>query len=217
MLPPSLEDLIDKTHAVRVVNQVIDRIDLDPQMKTYKGGGTSSYHPRMLLKVLDHAYLNNTYSSRRVEAAVKENMPFMWRGLDKVSLEIGLLSTAINLKKWAQIHAKRAPEHIQEGSIGLQQTTVPQACRPPSPDLIASHTLAAPLEKKRPPLSRRPPLSVYVGNAVYRATGRLKVHWAQGVRALRKYRPVAQPWVSISVRGLSAGTRRMACTRPVAS
>lgn len=78
LLPPSLEELIDKTHAVRVVNQVIDRIDLEPLLETYKGGGTSSYHPRMLLKVLVYAYLNNTYSSRRIEAAVKENIHFMW-------------------------------------------------------------------------------------------------------------------------------------------
>lgn len=78
LLPPSLEELIGKTHAVRVVNEVIDRIDLDPLVETYKGGGTSSYHPRMLLKVLVYAYLNNTYSSRRIEAAVKENIHFMW-------------------------------------------------------------------------------------------------------------------------------------------
>ena len=78
LLPPSLEELIGKTHSVRVVSEVIDRIDIEPLMETYKGGGTSSYHPRMLLKVLVYAYLNNTYSSRRIEAAVKENIHFMW-------------------------------------------------------------------------------------------------------------------------------------------
>lgn len=78
LLPPSLEELIGKTHAVRVVSQVIDRIDLDPLVETYKGGGTSSYHPRMLLKVLVYAYLSNIYSSRRIEAAIKENIHFMW-------------------------------------------------------------------------------------------------------------------------------------------
>jgi transposase len=78
LLPPSLEELIDKTHAVRVVGDVIDRIDIEPLLETFKGGGTSSYHPRMLLKVLVYAYLNNIYSSRRIEAAVKENIHFMW-------------------------------------------------------------------------------------------------------------------------------------------
>lgn len=84
MLPPSLEELIEQNHPVRIVNQVIDRIDIDPLLKKFKGGGTSSYHPRMLLKVLVYGYLNNTYSSRRMESAVKENIHFMWlAGMNK--------------------------------------------------------------------------------------------------------------------------------------
>lgn len=78
LLPPSLEELIAKTHTVRVVCEVIDRIDIAPLVETFKGGGTSSYHPRMLLKVLVYAYLSNIYSSRRIEAAIKENIHFMW-------------------------------------------------------------------------------------------------------------------------------------------
>ncbi len=38
----------------------------------------------MLLKVLIYAYVNNTYSSRRMEAALKENIHFMWlAGMNK--------------------------------------------------------------------------------------------------------------------------------------
>jgi transposase len=84
LLPPSLEELIDENHPVRVVNQVIDRIDIAPLLKKFKGGGTSSYHPKMLLKVLVFSYLNNVYSSRRMEALVKESIPFMWlAGMNK--------------------------------------------------------------------------------------------------------------------------------------
>jgi transposase len=78
LFPPNLDDMIDANHPVRVVSEVIDRIDMDLIIKKYKGGGTSSYHPRMLLKVLIYAYLNNVYSSRRIEASVKENIYFMW-------------------------------------------------------------------------------------------------------------------------------------------
>lgn len=84
MLPPSLEELIDQNHPVRIVNQIIDKIDIDPLLKKFKGGGTSSYHPRMLLKVLVYGYVNNTYSSRRMESALKENIHFMWlAGMNK--------------------------------------------------------------------------------------------------------------------------------------
>ena len=78
LLPPSLEDMVASNHPVRVVSEVIDKIDIDAIIKKYKGGGTSSYHPRMLLKVLVYSYLNNIYSSRRMEAALKENIYFMW-------------------------------------------------------------------------------------------------------------------------------------------
>jgi transposase len=78
LLPPSLEEMIDANHPVRVVNRVIEHIEIDPVMEKYKGGGTSSYHPRMLLKVVVFAYLMNIYSSRRIQAALKENIYFMW-------------------------------------------------------------------------------------------------------------------------------------------
>lgn len=78
LFPPSLEDMIAINHPVRVVSEVMDRIDMDIIIKKYKGGGTTSYHPRMLLKVLIYSYLNNVYSSRRMEASVKENIYFMW-------------------------------------------------------------------------------------------------------------------------------------------
>ena len=78
LLPPSLEELIEPHHPVRVVNDVVDRIDIGPLMKHYKPGGTSVYHPRMLLKVLVYGYISNIFSSRKLEAALKENIHFMW-------------------------------------------------------------------------------------------------------------------------------------------
>ena len=56
LLPPSLEELIAPHHLVRVVNEVIERMDLTDLINQYQGGGTSAYHPRMLLKVLLYAY-----------------------------------------------------------------------------------------------------------------------------------------------------------------
>jgi transposase len=78
LLPPSLEELITNNHPVRVVNTVIDGLDLSGLIKTYKGGGTSSHHPRMLLKVLVYGYLSNIFSSRRLEEACGQNVHFMW-------------------------------------------------------------------------------------------------------------------------------------------
>ena len=78
LLPPSLEELIPEGHLVRVVNAMLDRIDLTPLRVHYKGGGASSYHPRMMLKVLVYAYSEKIYSSRRIAKALRENVNFMW-------------------------------------------------------------------------------------------------------------------------------------------
>jgi len=42
LLPPSLEELIDPNHPVLIVNLVVDNIDIEPLIKKYKGGGTST-------------------------------------------------------------------------------------------------------------------------------------------------------------------------------
>lgn len=78
LLPPSLEELIEANHPVRTVSEVIERLNLEGLIKSYKGGGTSSHHPRMLLKVVVYGYLCNIFSSRKLEEAVKQNIHFMW-------------------------------------------------------------------------------------------------------------------------------------------
>jgi len=78
LLPPSLDELIEKNHPVRVVNSILNQLDISHLEESYQGGGSSSFHPRMLLKVLVYGYLNNIYSSRQLEAATKENIHMMW-------------------------------------------------------------------------------------------------------------------------------------------
>ena len=83
LLPPSLEELIGERHPVRLVNSVIDKINIEVLESKYKGGGSSSYHPGMLLKVLVYGYLTNVYSSRKLEAALKENIHFIPKYRDR--------------------------------------------------------------------------------------------------------------------------------------
>ena len=78
VLPPSLGELVPASHSVRIVNEVINRINVEPLLSAYQTKGTSSYHPLMLLKVLVFGYVSNIYSSRKLEAACRENIHFMW-------------------------------------------------------------------------------------------------------------------------------------------
>lgn len=67
-----------ENHPVRTVSDIVDRLDLAGLISNYKPGGTSSYHPRMLLKVLIYGYLCNIYSSRKLEETLSQNVHFMW-------------------------------------------------------------------------------------------------------------------------------------------
>ena len=79
LFPENILDRIPLNHPVRLVNQVVDQLDLEPIIRQYKGGGTTSFHPRMLIKVLFYAYLSNIYSCRKIEQALHENIHFIWR------------------------------------------------------------------------------------------------------------------------------------------
>jgi transposase len=78
LFPGNLLERIPENHPVLIVNEVVDRLNIDCLLSGYKGGGTSAYHPRMLLKVLFYAYLCNIYSCRKIAKALGENIYFMW-------------------------------------------------------------------------------------------------------------------------------------------
>lgn len=77
LFPPSIEELIPVDHPVRVVNGVIEQLDLELLRNEYHREGKPSYHPKMMLKVMVYAYMDNTYSSRKIEKAMRENINYM--------------------------------------------------------------------------------------------------------------------------------------------
>jgi transposase len=78
LFPSNLSDKIAANHPVRLVNQIVDQLNIDDILSTYKGGGTSSYHPRIMIKILFYSYLNNVYSCRKIARQLEENIHYMW-------------------------------------------------------------------------------------------------------------------------------------------
>ena len=69
LFPVYLSDMVPAEHPARVVDAVVENLDIRELERTYKGGGTSFYAPRALLKVIIYAYLSNIYSGRQIEQA----------------------------------------------------------------------------------------------------------------------------------------------------
>ena len=78
LFPPSIEEMIPEDHPVRVVNGVIEQLDLKLLTDIYNRVGNPSYHPKMMLKIMTYAYMDNTDSSRKIEKAMRENINYMW-------------------------------------------------------------------------------------------------------------------------------------------
>lgn len=83
LFPVSYDSKIPEDHPVRLISQIVDELDLTGINFGYKGGANSSYHPRILLKVLFYAYLKNIYSCRKIEAELEQNIHYIWLSGDQ--------------------------------------------------------------------------------------------------------------------------------------
>ena len=52
LLPPSVDEWLPERHLARFVVEVVDGLDLRAMSGDYRGSGSASYHPSMLLGLL---------------------------------------------------------------------------------------------------------------------------------------------------------------------
>ena len=78
LFPHCIGDFIPENDPVRVLDAIVEHLDISAIEASYKGGGASSFAPRMLLKVILYAYLQNIHSGRKMEAMLKRDVNFMW-------------------------------------------------------------------------------------------------------------------------------------------
>src|SRR5215207_5054299 len=78
LLPPSVEDFIPCGHLARVINDVVETIDVRHIEARYSYLGQKSYHPHLLLKVLFYGYSIGIRSGRKIAAALESDTAFMY-------------------------------------------------------------------------------------------------------------------------------------------
>jgi transposase len=76
LLPPSLDEWLPERHLARFVVEVIDGFDLSGMVKSYRGTGSASYHPALLLGLLVYGYATGVFSSRKLERASYDSVAF---------------------------------------------------------------------------------------------------------------------------------------------
>ncbi len=78
LFPERIDKDIAPDDPVRLVNAVVDSLDMGRIYSLYHDRGASPYHPRMMLKVIIYGYMNNIYSCRKIENALKRDVHFIW-------------------------------------------------------------------------------------------------------------------------------------------
>ena len=76
LLPPSVDEWLPEKHLARFVVDVIEGLDLRAMSGSYRGSGSASYHPRMLLGILVYGYATGVFSSRKLERATYDSVAF---------------------------------------------------------------------------------------------------------------------------------------------
>jgi len=75
-LKVSLRDVLPFDHLARFVVRVVAQLDLDPIYRQYSVLGAPPYAPEILLAVLFYGYATGVFSSRKIEKATYESIPF---------------------------------------------------------------------------------------------------------------------------------------------
>ena len=76
LLPPSVEDWLPERHLARFVVEIIDQLDLSAMSGAYRGSGSASYHPRLLIGLLVYGYATGVFSSRKLERGTYDSVAF---------------------------------------------------------------------------------------------------------------------------------------------
>ncbi len=71
-----MDEWLPQRHLARFLVEVIDGLDLSALVQAYRGSGSASYHPAMLLGLLVYGYATKTFSSRAIERATHDSVAF---------------------------------------------------------------------------------------------------------------------------------------------
>jgi transposase len=81
LLPECLDEWVEESNSVRVVDSFVDALDLaDLGFEGVEPAATGrpAYHPSVLLKLYIYGYLNRVQSSRRLEREAGRNLEVIW-------------------------------------------------------------------------------------------------------------------------------------------
>ncbi len=76
LMPPSVDEWLPERHLARFIVEAVEGLDLRGMSGRYRGAGSASYHPTVLLSILVYGYATGVFSSRKLERATYDSVAF---------------------------------------------------------------------------------------------------------------------------------------------
>jgi transposase len=76
LMPPSVDEWLPERHLARFIVEAVEGLDLRGMSGSYRGSGSASYHPTVLLSILVYGYATGLFSSRKLERATYDSVAF---------------------------------------------------------------------------------------------------------------------------------------------
>ena len=156
LLPPSVDEWLPEKHLARFVVEVVDGLDLRAMSGSYRGSGSASYHPRMLLGILVYGYATGVFSSRKLERATYNSVAFRFIAANdhpdhdtiatfrrRFLAEIEALFVQVLLlardrsDRWRNARTSKASLRASNSSRHVAPVRVGRPCRSPAPAFTA--------------------------------------------------------------------------------
>jgi len=78
LLPRSIHDYLETGHLAKVIDQVVENVDIGCIEKRYSEQGCSAYNPRMLVKVFFYGYATGERSCRKLAYRLHSDLAYMY-------------------------------------------------------------------------------------------------------------------------------------------
>ncbi len=123
IMPPSIDDWLPKDHMARFIVEILEQIDVSEMEAAYSSLGRSAYPVKVLLGLLFYGYITGVPSSRKIEKATYESVPFRYiaanlhpdhdtiaafrkrflKDLDSIFLQILLIASEMDILKLGNV------------------------------------------------------------------------------------------------------------------
>lgn len=125
LFPSRIGDFLPEDHLARLVNEIVEGIDLSSLYEKVSPVGRPAYHPLMMVKILVYAYAIGVHSSRQIAKRLETDVAFIYlAGMQKPDFRTISDFRKDNLGGLEEIFMEVVRVCVELGMVGLGEISI---------------------------------------------------------------------------------------------